>query len=592
MEHTVEYSALELKRTLEKGLDELNVFRYNSEYRTVLGQSFLEKLTWWEDHIAQCKESPFTIAVVGDFKRGKSTLINALLGEEVAPADVTTETVTLNRISFGMPGNEAILSGNRRVRLSDSELKREKLEDIMRELGEPIQSLEIKRPCELLKKVTIIDTPGTGDSMKDFSDVVKESLMQADAVIYVYNVQYPLSKSEQMFLKAVILPQKYTSLFMVGNFSDVLATKEDYDRMGRLLKERVNGLFPDAEPYMISALDELCYRLGEQVRETELTSALRSRFDDLRKNLDNLVESRKEYVVVDRMQRLTFMMVEELEAELDALDEGLRMSMTDAQKVLYEAEKEKEHRVETNAELLNNIDRVICNMKTETNAWMGDFMQRISQETKKLEQVSNNDIKRYYEFYCVDLLQEAMNTCIEYHREHLLDIMDSIAEGISRKAVNELNVKRGYNFRMNLDNRIWTKGDTVGLVTSYVASANYLTYIASIVADGISGSIREKEKQDRVPELIEQISRKLLNMSAMISETVDAEYDDLAGKAKKLLVDFYEEQMVEAQRLLEQTVLAASKSAEEKEIMKAVIGKARDVLNNVQSAQKGTCVTE
>lgn len=584
MEHLIEYSSQEMRTALEQGLDELNVFRYDGQYRDILGNAFIEKLTKWESQISHCKESPFTIAVVGDFKRGKSTLINALLGEEVVPTDVTTETVTLNRISFGVPGNEAILSGNRRVRLSDSELKREKLEGIMEELGEPIKRLEIKRPCEFLKKVTIIDTPGTGDSMRDFSEVVKESLLQADAVIYVYNVQYPLSKTEQMFLKAAILPQKYTSLFMVGNFGDVLGTKENYERMGAALKERVKSLLPDAKPYMISAFEELCRQTGEEREETELSGILQERFADLKQDLSQLIQARAEFVVVDRMQRLIQTMVKDLNAELDALEEGLHMSMEDIQDVIEEAERMKENNVKDLSQLLGSVDQVIKKMMTETNAWMGEFMQRIVQESRNLGNESNDDLKRYYEFYCVDLLQEAMNTCVEYHQECLLDLMDSMVEGISKRAVGELGEKKKYHFRISLDNRIWTKGDTVGLVASYVAPANFLVYVASIVTDGISGSMREKEKQKRVPELLDQISRKLGNMSAKITETVESVYQELGEKAKKLFTDCYEEQLKETAHLLDQTASAAAKSAEEKAAMKEVIERARNVLNQTEKA--------
>src|SRR5687768_5443478 len=44
----------------------------------------------------------FSIAVVGEFKRGKSTLINALLGQEILPADVLPCSATLNRITYGL----------------------------------------------------------------------------------------------------------------------------------------------------------------------------------------------------------------------------------------------------------------------------------------------------------------------------------------------------------------------------------------------------------------------------------------------------------------------------------------------------------
>ena len=101
MDYKIEYSNMELKQNLEHALDELHIFRYDNAYRTTLGNAFLDKLTEWEQNIRKYKDSPFTIVVAGDFKRGKSTLINALLGEEVVTTDVTTETVTLNRISSG-----------------------------------------------------------------------------------------------------------------------------------------------------------------------------------------------------------------------------------------------------------------------------------------------------------------------------------------------------------------------------------------------------------------------------------------------------------------------------------------------------------
>ena len=42
----------------------------------------------------------FAVAIVGEFKRGKSTLINALLGQPILPADVLPATATLNRVTY------------------------------------------------------------------------------------------------------------------------------------------------------------------------------------------------------------------------------------------------------------------------------------------------------------------------------------------------------------------------------------------------------------------------------------------------------------------------------------------------------------
>ena len=53
-----------------------------------------------EETIAKTKDEHFEVAIVGEFKRGKSTLINAMLGQEVLPADVLPATATLNRVTY------------------------------------------------------------------------------------------------------------------------------------------------------------------------------------------------------------------------------------------------------------------------------------------------------------------------------------------------------------------------------------------------------------------------------------------------------------------------------------------------------------
>ena len=52
--------------------------------------------------VERLKTLRYTLAVVGQFKRGKSSLINAILGLPVLPADVTPTTATVNRITFGV----------------------------------------------------------------------------------------------------------------------------------------------------------------------------------------------------------------------------------------------------------------------------------------------------------------------------------------------------------------------------------------------------------------------------------------------------------------------------------------------------------
>jgi ribosome biogenesis GTPase A len=55
-----------------------------------------------DELVERAESEVFRIAVVGEFKRGKSTLINALLGQEVLPSDVLPCSATLNRVVYGL----------------------------------------------------------------------------------------------------------------------------------------------------------------------------------------------------------------------------------------------------------------------------------------------------------------------------------------------------------------------------------------------------------------------------------------------------------------------------------------------------------
>ena len=423
----ITYSSEEMLESVESALDKLNVFRYDGQYQMLLGEPLIERIAEWDQNIRKRKKDPFTVVVIGDFKRGKSTFINALLGEEVAPTDVTTETVTLNRICYGASKNEAILSGSRRLHLSDQELKREELEKMIERIGEPVQTLELRRPYERLKNMTIIDTPGIGDALYDFSDLVEECLIQADAVVYIYSVKYPLSQSEQLFLKAAVFPQHYTKLFIVGNYADTLGNEEAYYKVQNAVRDRIHNLLPGVEILMISALDELCRKTGEVRPCQKLESILEEQFLHLSNLLDELVEEKKDTVILDRMQRLTASMFKEIGEELDLIEKGLSMSADDAKKQLEKLQTEQESNIVHQNEVLKQLDQQITQMQAETNEWMLEFLHRIQEESKNLSNVSSENLLKYYSFYCIDLLQEAMNTCMEYHQEQIFENMEQIS---------------------------------------------------------------------------------------------------------------------------------------------------------------------
>ena len=422
--------------------------------------------------------------------------------------------------------------------------------------------------------------------MQDFSGMVKESLLQADAVVYIYNVKYPLSQTEQLFLKSAVLPQRYTTLFLVGNYADTMETEENYTRIRDLLRERTAGLLPDAELLTISALDELCRQLGEERPCEALSAVLESQFSRLRDLLTALVEDKKDTVVLDRMQRLASAMTADLETELNAIESGLKMDRSMVSAALERLQAEKERSAENQAAMLAQLDQMLTAMQYEASRWMNEFLARIEEETRHLESQSTDTLLKYYEFYCVDLLQEAVNTCVEYHQDQLYDWLDHISADISSRLVDSIPQRQAASFRMNLDNRIWTKGDTVGLAVSLVSGTGLLAGLASLAADGISGLMREKEVKQRTPAILSQIAGKMTGLNLSVSETVQSIYSDLGQNARRLVEEYYGEQLAEAERLLNQSAKVAMKEKAEKEKLQNAVDYARNLLRDVDAVLK------
>ena len=582
MQNRITWDPDEMIRLLENQLDRLKVFRFDSRYRSLLGEGFTELLARWEKDILSRRDDPFTLVICGEFKRGKSSLINALLGEDVTPVNLKAETVTLNRISYGPHSNEAVLSGGKHLRLSDEEMQRDHLENLMRQSGFSFRQIELQRPNEFLKKAVVVDTPGLGDSMQDFTEMVEEALAQADAVVYVFSVNYPLSQTEQLFLKTMIVPQRYTDLLLVGNYLDTLNSEEDYGRIKKLLASRIQNLLPGQEPWLLSALDERCRQLGEERPNPEMAGALAEHFDRFRAELNRLAEEKKETILPDRMQRLARGMIAELSENLTAMEEGLQMSSQDVKAAMDRVEEQKETQIQNQEEAGRRIDRLIETMKGESREWMGELLDAMQQEVGSLGDIPAAELSKYYTFYCIDTIQEAMNRCIEQHTLYLYDLLEEISADLSAK-LSRTAVNSSYGFRFTLDNRTWTKGDNVSYVVSKVSSLALL----SLVADGVAGAMRQKEMANKTPDILRSIGRQYISLRASVDQAVESVYGKLGENAKKQLAEYYGEKIRAAQEQVEQSAMVARQDEERKEQIREAVAEIRRILGQIQKELEG-----
>lgn len=566
----------ELFQFLDEKLDKLQQFRYDGKYRALLGDEIIDKLTVWEKNIKKQKDVPLTLVVCGEFKRGKSSLINALLGEDIATTNVTTETITVNRISYGEHENEIVLKGGKRITLTDEELKCENLEGILAQIPEndKVTVLELKRPIEALKDITIIDTPGLGDSIKDFNEEVEYALKQADAVVYVFSVAYPLSMQEQFFIKTAIKPQKYTDLFLVANSCDILEEVSDLDRMKKVASDRIGNILPDEEPLMLSALDERSAQLGKSAPNEELSPVLAENFAKFRAELDHLLVAKRHMVIPDRIQRMMNAMMADIQTDIDAINVGLSEGFEDLQEKRAEIDDTKKKHSEQYSALVDQIDGKLEIYKSNAGRWITDFVTLMERDVDSLVMFSTDDIKKYYSVFCVDALQNAIERCNEYFMESVYSEVENVSADVAKK-LSMKGADSSTAFTFSLNTHAWTKGDNVEYANNALGFSN-------IIVTFIAATMRDHEIKKNAPDLIKNIKEQYPGLKASILPAITKSYSEIAQSAKKQLVEYFSGKKNELDAQLEKAESVAHQDENKKLEIKEAVNTVERILDEIK----------
>ncbi|PIC96647.1 hypothetical protein CSV69_03750 [Sporosarcina sp. P26b] len=208
----------------------------------------------------------YTIIVVGEFNNGKSTLINALLGQPVMPTGHLPLTASIHAVFLGEQFEFQVVTKSgmsERKILTTESLKKYSTEGENEQ--EEVEYVKVFMPSSLLEnRVVLVDTPGLNDLNEHRENITKKFIPQADAVIYTMNIRQALNQNEYEYLKKLTDDEGINQFVFVANFKDEIEDDEVEDVID-YIERKLSGLLPGQRPAVIPVAS----LLGIEAKQTD-----------------------------------------------------------------------------------------------------------------------------------------------------------------------------------------------------------------------------------------------------------------------------------------------------------------------------------
>ena len=283
-----------------------------------------------KDTIALCdflKNPSFRIAVFAPFNYGKSTLLNALLGEKTLPIDLIPTTGAAITVKYGQElSTEITLTNGEEIRETGTKI----LQDYAilsdeRRMRDDVASVQVYCPHPFLKTgVEFLDLPGTNDREAQ-DNLVRDRLLGADLIIQLLDGRKLMTLGERENLRDWLLDRGINTVVFVVNFLNLLEPNEQKEvshRM-RFVAESFRSDLPDgvSNLYRVDALPALRAKLKGNLSDAQ-TSGL-SMFESA---LQRIVTSQQQNktLPVARIDGIVMKVCQVLEAKTEAIAQSLQ----------------------------------------------------------------------------------------------------------------------------------------------------------------------------------------------------------------------------------------------------------------------------
>ncbi|KAL2510665.1 FZO-like [Abeliophyllum distichum] len=316
------------------------------------------------DAVSQLDE-PFLLVIVGEFNSGKSSVINAFLGQRYLKDGVVPTT---NEITF--------------LRYSELDYNVQRCE------RHPDGQYICYLPAPVLKEMIIVDTPGTNVILQRQQRLTEEFVPRADLVLFVISADRPLTESEVTFLRYI--QQWKKKVVFVLNKSDLYQNAEELKEAITFIKENAKKmlnaeqvmLFPvSARGALEAKLSVPSSGLGQYERSLNTSYQETSDFSDLEKYLYSFLDGSTS-TGIERMKL-------KLETPVKIAEQLLSASQ---KRISEECQQAREDLVLVN-DLISSMKEYVWKMESESSSWKKQILSLINNTQARVIKLAESTLQ-------------------------------------------------------------------------------------------------------------------------------------------------------------------------------------------------------
>ncbi|MCC6751595.1 MAG: dynamin family protein [Deltaproteobacteria bacterium] len=364
--------------------------------------------------IPKLAEGRFNLVVLGEFNHGKSTFVNALLGEGILPVGITPTTATINHIVWAeAPRVRAVLRDG-----TAKEIPLAELADYVTLEGEhaaEIRYVELGFPADLLRdKITLVDTPGVNDINEARAEITYSYIPRADAVIFLLDGTQVLKQSERAFIQQRLLRRTRDKLLFVIGKVDLLSPEEAEETLN-FARQHLAALVEDPVIFTASARR---YLQGE--REA-------SGMEPLLAFLQRHLHEERGKILLDNALADAERTLAYLRSSVGLKRGTLELSVEELTERVSQVRRQLEGSRQTLSEALERIGHETEAVKATIRHDLRLFAEAFSEALPAaIDAVEATDVKRYLQFF----LQDKFKEWAEQEGDKAAELLEKLAEEI------------------------------------------------------------------------------------------------------------------------------------------------------------------